>query len=239
MKVIGLIPARMESKRFPGKILTPIHNKPLIGWVIERAKQANLLNGLAVLTDNTEIVRYVQSINCKAIMTPKECQSGTDRIASAVLNHQIDGDAFINIQGDEPLIEPNLINQIAEQLKKNPIVTAVWKNIDFIDYKNPNIVKAVLNKDHYALYFSRAPIPFYRDETPQYFYQHIGIYGYQKDILLKYHHLAKSDLENWEKLEQLRFLDHNIPIKVILTEYKGIGIDTKEDLEKIIKLMKG
>lgn len=245
MVTICLIPARYGSTRFPGKPLAILKNKPIIQHVYERAKASKLINEVFVATDDNRIMEVVKSFGGKAIMTSQNHPSGTDRIAEAVdkllqegYNLQ-DSSIVINLQGDEPLIKIEMIDQLIELMKSenNSIGTLAKKVEKEEDFRNPNIVKVVFDKNGYALYFSRSPIPFDREKfikgfsNNNFMYKHIGIYGYSVKILKNFVSLPQSRLEKIESLEQLRALENGIKIKVSITEYDSFGIDTPEDLE--------
>lgn len=236
IRVCGVIPARYGSTRFPGKALAMLAGKPIIQHVYERCSQAEYLDTILVATDDQRIVDVVEGFGGIAVMTSCGHQSGTDRIAEAVRN--IDCEIVVNIQGDEPLINPAVINLIAGELINNPLVemvTPVTETIDPEEVKNPNIVKAVIDANGYALYFSRYPIPFIRDTQPGKWYKHIGLYGYRKDFLLRFVSYSSSFLENAERLEQLRVLENGHKIKTVVTAYQSIGVDTPADLMEVEK----
>ncbi|HQA03810.1 MAG TPA: 3-deoxy-manno-octulosonate cytidylyltransferase [Thermodesulfovibrio thiophilus] len=251
MVTICIIPARFASTRFPGKPLALLQKKPLIQHVYEKAKISHFIDDVFVATDDERILKCVESFGGKAIITSKIHPSGTDRIAEAVdslikKGYNLEGDSIvINVQGDEPMIKPEMIEQLVKLMKEGYNVdetsqligTLVTKIDDEKIFKNPNIVKAVFDENGYALYFSRSPIPFDRekfikgDSTNNFMYKHIGIYGYTVEILKKFVTLPQSTLEKVESLEQLRALENGIKIKVNITEYDSFGIDTPEDLE--------
>jgi 3-deoxy-manno-octulosonate cytidylyltransferase (CMP-KDO synthetase) len=245
--VVAVIPARYASQRLPGKPLVDLLGKPMIQRVYEQAKRARLLDRVVVATDHQRIVGVVQAFGGDVIMTSADIKSGSDRVAAVA--RVIDGDIFVNVQGDEPLIAPDMIDQavrvVLDDLKAQ--VGTLAKKIDSVaDLQNPSIVKVVVGPDSNALYFSRSTIPFVRDEadqkkwlTHQTFLKHIGIYVFRKEFLLKYSQLPESPLERAERLEQLRILEHGFHIKVGITTYDSIPIDTKEDMEKVIGLLKG
>ncbi|CUS79780.1 3-deoxy-manno-octulosonate cytidylyltransferase [Candidatus Kryptobacter tengchongensis] len=244
--IIAVIPARYASTRFSGKPLADILGKPMIRWVYENAMSSKLVNKVFVATDDERIFDIVKNFGGNAIITPKEIQTGTDRIAYAV--RDLDADIIVNIQGDEPLISGEMIDSAIEPfLNENDIdiSTLAVKINDVENLFNPNVVKVILNKDNFALYFSRSPIPFCRDaQTNEEWlktgihYKHIGIYVYRKDSLLKFVELKRSKLEEAEKLEQLRALENGMKIKVVLIDKDTIGVDTPEDLEKVIRILK-
>jgi len=237
MDVIGIIPARYSSTRFQGKVLADILGKPMIQHVWERAKQAVVLDDLIIACDDERVAKAAEDFGAKIIMTAKGHVSGTDRIIEIV--NPIDVKIVINIQADEPLIHPQMINSVAQALlDDNKISMAtIMKQIDNVkDIDDPNVVKVVIDKNNFALYFSRSPIPCHVKESdirlPVYF-KHIGLYGYTKDFLFIYKNLPVSYLERVERLEQLRVLEEGFRIKVIETKYDTIGVDTPEDLEKV------
>lgn len=242
-KVIGVIPARWGSTRMPGKPLRPILGKPLLHWVIERVRQAELLSDIIVATDDQRICSLAKEVDCNAVMTSDEHPSGTDRVAEAV--EGTTAAAVINIQGDEPLVEPALIDRLAGALVECgtewDMVTAAAMIEKKADIMNPNIVKVVCRKDGGALYFSRSPIPFLRDEVDldeAEYLHHIGIYGYTRPFLERLVAADQCMLERVEKLEQLRALHIGGRIKVLETHRMGIGVDTPADVEKVEKVLR-
>jgi len=241
MKVIGVIPARYESMRLPGKMLREIGGHPLIQLVYENAKEANCLDDLIVATDNEKILQAIEKIGGKAVLTDSNHPSGTDRIIEVIQN--IDCDVVINIQGDEPFLDPKAIDDLVavfgceEDLQ---VATLCFKTTSKEVYEDPHAVKVVFDDEGFALYFSRASIPFYREgEKNKICYKHFGVYGYRKDFLLNFSKLSKSSLEESEKLEQLRILQSGERIKVLQAERDSLGIDTEEDLKEAEKLLKG
>lgn len=237
MDVIGIIPARYSSVRFEGKVLAKICGKPMIQHVWERAKQALMLDDLIIACDNELVEKAAKEFGAKVVMTSKGHPSGTDRISEVI--NPLDVKVVVNIQGDEPLIHPTMIDGVARALLGgNPVsMSTVMKRIEDAQVLNdPNVVKVVVDKSNFALYFSRSAIPFRAAnseiEKPVY-YKHIGLYGYTKDFLFTYRNLPVSNLEKIEKLEQLRVLEEGFRIKVIETKFDTIGVDTPEDLEKV------
>lgn len=229
MKIIGLIPARYASTRFPGKPLIMIDGKPMIQWVYENASKSSSLSDVAVVTDDERIMDAVRNFKGKAIMTKISHQSGTDRCAEAALQFPRAA-AFINIQGDEPRIHPGQIDQVAQLLKQGADLATLARKENRSDLlTDPNIVKVVRNTDGRALYFSRSPIP----ANAENFLIHVGIYGFRSNILQQITHLPISILEQTERLEQLRWLENGYKIQVGLTEHQSISIDTEEDLKKL------
>lgn len=245
--VVAVIPARYASQRLPGKPLIDLLGKPMIQRVYEQAKRARLLDRVVVATDDQRIVGVVQAFGGDVIMTSADIKSGSDRVAAVA--RVIDGDIFVNVQGDEPLIAPHMIDQAVRVVlddREAQVGTLVKKIDSLADLQNPSIVKVVVGPDSNALYFSRSTIPFVRDEADQEkwlahqtFLKHIGIYVFRKEFLLKYSQLRESPLERAERLEQLRILEHGFHIKVGITNYDSIPVDTKEDVKKVMRLLKG
>jgi len=237
MKIIGIIPARYSATRLPGKPLADICGKPLIQYVYEQARKSKLLEDVIVATDDERILKAVEGFGGKAVMTSPTHPSGTDRCAEVA--RQIDCDFVINIQGDEPLIPPQVIDKVAEALMESdeeiPMTSAATL-ANKEERENSNVVKVVTDQKGIALYFSRSPIPFYRNPVAPTL-RHIGIYGYRKDFLLKFVSLPQTPLEKTESLEQLRALEHGFKIKIVLVDYSPVGVDTPEDLERVRKLL--
>lgn len=235
--VFAAIPARFDSTRLPGKPLRDILGKPMIQRVYEQVRKAKGIDRIVVLTDDERIAEVVRGFRGEVQMTPRECESGTDRIAWAA--REWDADAVVNIQGDEPLIDPEVISKVATHLSMHlddPIVTlATAASPD--DLENPNAVKVVLDRDGYALYFSRSQIPYPRRAGVAPSWRHVGLYGYQLETLLELATLPPSPLELAESLEQLRALHHGISIRVLEVRNAMPGVDTEEDLRRIEELM--
>jgi len=232
-----IIPARLKSTRLPNKMILDICGKSLIQRVYEQAKKSNA-DEVIVATDNIQIIKIIEKIGGVAILTSESHQSGTDRIAEAVQN--LDLDFIVNLQGDEPLIDPQIINQILNLAGKVEFASAMRIINNLADLNNPNIVKVITDKFDNAIYFSRSPIPFNRDSLLNLdYFQHIGIYGYSRSFLEIYSKLQETKLEKIEKLEQLRAIENGYKIKMITTEYKSIGVDTFEDLESVRKIICG
>lgn len=236
MKFLGVIPARYSSTRLEGKPLRKIKNKSMVEWVYKRSLNS-LLDELVVATDDERIYNEVINFGGKAIMTDKNHENGTARIAE-VCKKMPEYDVVINIQGDEPLIESSIINKLIEAFKReNSLEMATLKHQlrDKNEIENPNNVKVICDKNDYALYFSRSVIPFPREKKLDIkYYKHIGIYAYKRDFVIKYCKMPKSKLEQIESLEQLRVLENSYKIKVLETNKELIGVDTEEDLKKVI-----
>lgn len=236
MDVIGVIPARYSSTRLAGKVLADIMGKPMLQHVWERAKLSRMLDDLIIACDDEVIRKVAIEFGAKAVMTSREHTCGTDRISEVV--NPLDVKIIVNIQGDEPLIHPMMIDSVARALLENRslnMATVMKRITDTAQVSDPNVVKVVVDKDNFALYFSRAPIPYLAagsqmDQVT--YYKHIGLYAYTKDFLFTYKNLPVSNLEKAEKLEQLRVLAEGFRIKVIETKFDTVGVDTPEDLER-------
>lgn len=240
-KVVGVIPARWASTRLPGKSLLPICGKPLIQWVVERVKRAKCLDGIMVATDDKRIADVVESLGVQAVMTRIDHPSGTDRVAEAV--SCAGADVIVNIQGDEPMINPILIDDLAGIMTSNKdwdMATAAVPIHEDADLNNPSVVKVVWDENHRALYFSRSVIPFVRDNDAEgvIHWRHIGIYAYANAFLEKLVATPPCELELAEKLEQLRALYIGGKMAVSETESAGICVDTPADAQKAEKIMR-
>lgn len=265
MSAIVIIPARYDSTRFPGKPLSLLKGKTLIQHVYENSQGAHLVEDVIVATDSETIFEKVLSFGGKAVMTDRSHPSGTDRIAEVATS--MDYDIIVNVQGDEPLIRPQMIDDVIALLddERASIGTLIKKITDTGEIMDPNIVKVVFDKDGFALYFSRSPIPYHRDEwkslkdlvtsnelrvtsgkhdthhlslvTCHYCYKHIGIYSYRREVLLALSRMEPTELEKREKLEQLRALENRMTIKIQETFFETFGVDTPEDLERVEKCL--
>ena len=236
MTAIGVIPARWSSTRLPGKILADIAGKPMLQHVWERAKKAAKLSDVIVACDESHVYEVARSFGANALMTRRDHPSGSDRVAEAI--GAFPADIAVNIQGDEPFIDPSLIDALVDSLCKDPdavMVTAVKPFTNRVDFLNPNMVKVVTDRNQNALYFSRAAIPFHRDGDVvdhSHYLRHLGIYAYRRQFLLDLCRWPKSFLEQEECLEQLRVLEQGYRIKTVRTDCDTIGVDTPEDLIK-------
>ena len=244
MKIVGIVPARYASTRFPGKSLALIAGKPLIQHVVERCQQAKSLGEIIVATDDPRIAAVAKKF-CRVEMTRPEHPSGTDRIAEAVA--RCDCDAVVNIQGDEPLMDPAVIDAVAGALAQNEMATAATPVKNPAEYDNPNVVKVVVNAAGRALYFSRRTIPYLREAASGSvseqlaafpFLKHLGIYGYRRETLLRLVKFPVSPLEAAEKLEQLRALENGIGIAVVKVDYDSVGVDVPEDAARVEALLR-
>jgi len=255
-----IIPARYDSTRFPGKPLSLLKGKTLIQHVYENSKGAHFIDDVIVATDSEEILEKVRSFGGRAVMTDKKHPSGTDRIAEVAAS--MDYEIVVNVQADEPLIRPQMIDDVILLLndERASIGTLIKRITDPREVVDPNVVKVVFSKDGFALYFSRSPIPFHRDEwnTPSltlpprgggqgrgggselqtlHFYKHVGIYSYRREALLALSGMEPTELEKRERLEQLRALENGMMIKVKETFFETFGVDTPEDLERVEKCL--
>jgi 3-deoxy-manno-octulosonate cytidylyltransferase (CMP-KDO synthetase) len=250
LKIIGIIPARFQSSRFPGKPLVDLAGKPMIQWVWEQAKKARSLDAVLVATDDARIAKVVRSFGGEAVMTPVSCATGTDRIALAARKYN--PGIVVNIQGDEPLLPPSLIDQLVTLLLKNPsaaMATLCHPFMDQAEWRNPNVVKIAMDLKGQALYFSRSPIPFPRNvnlgahgHAPlrgnSNFAKHIGLYAYRAWFLREFTRLKPTPLEKLECLEQLRALENGYAIQVGWTKHTTIAVDTPRDAAAARKILK-
>lgn len=243
MNAIGVIPARYKSTRFEGKVLAEICGRPMIQYVWEAAKKASTLEDVIIACDDERVLNAVIAFGGKAVLTAKLHQSGTDRISEVV--NPIDVKVVVNIQADEPLLHPSMIDDITRPLLEDPAInmaTLIKRIEDEEELKNANIVKVVKDRHDFALYFSRFSIPYIRQASNKtkkpVFYKHIGLYSYTKDFLFTFTHLLPSDLENAEALEQLRVLENGYRIKVVETNFDTIGVDTPEDIARVERILK-
>jgi 3-deoxy-manno-octulosonate cytidylyltransferase (CMP-KDO synthetase) len=241
MKIIAVIPARYASTRFPAKLMQDLGGKTVISRTYEAAVSTNLFDDVFVVTDSELIYKEIISNGGKAIMSIKEHESGSDRIAEAIEN--MDVDLVINVQGDEPFIDKKPLEELIKVFKKDvekkvDLGSLMFQITDKEEINNPNNVKVITDQEGFALYFSRSVIPFPRDENAGVRYmKHIGIYAFRKQALLDFYSLPMLSLEASEKLEQLRYLEYGKRIKMVETTHGSIGIDTEEDLEKARKLI--
>ncbi len=230
----GIIPVRYQSSRFPGKPLATIAGKYLVQWVYEQAKQAKFLKRLIIATDDDRIYTASQNFGAEAYITSPHHQTGTERVAEVA--KKLETPVIINIQGDEPLVRGEMIDRLIRTLQDEsiPMATLAAKVTDLNLQRDKDIVKVVLDKKGYALYFSRSPVPF---QSTDHFWQHIGIYGYQKEFLLKFQELPFSWLEKSEGLEQLRALENGYKIKIVKIASPTLSVDTPEDIIKVEKFI--
>jgi len=240
--VLAIIPARFASTRLPGKPLATIAGKPMIQHVVERVRQAQLIKSILVATDDERIKKAVEDFGAKAILTRADHRTGTDRVAE-VATHVV-ADYYVNIQGDEPLIDPATVDLVVSEMLEDETVqiatpcSAITVPNEIMD---PNVVKVVSDFDGNALYFSRAPIPWVRDTGTSIVARHckhIGLYGFRRDALLEFPTLPPGELEHVEQLEQLRWLENGFRIRVVETEYDAVSVDVPADIERIEKILR-
>lgn len=240
MKIAAVIPARYDSKRFAGKPLVSIAGMSMIERVYRQVEKANRFttSQIIVATDDDRIANEVKQFGGRVQLTSKDHKSGTDRIWEVIENNNFD--AIINIQGDEPLISDKLISEIYKHLEGGlaDIITAAYFNKSYQDFISENTVKVVFDKNHNALYFSRSPLPFHKKKHFKGFFHHIGIYGYLKNILGLFVKLPPSNLEALEKLEQLRFLENNLNLHVLESDYKSLAVDEPQDVKRVEDFLK-
>ncbi len=232
-KAVAVIPARMAATRLPGKPLLDICGKPMIQWVYERAANAQLVDRVIVATPDAQIIEAVESFGGVAVMTSPDHRSGTDRLAEVAAN--LDDRAVVNVQGDEPLIEPDAIDALINGfLSSGAEMASLMREISHEDAQNPNLVKVVTDLGKYAIYFSRAPIPYVRGNGyAMPIYGHVGLYAYTRDMLTRLANLPPTPLEKAESLEQLRALENGFKIFMVETGFSPAGVDTLEDLERV------
>ena len=232
MIIVAAIPARYAATRFPGKLMQMLGNKTIIRHVYDNTVSTGLFNDVFVVTDSDIIYKEIKDGGGKVIMSKKEHESGSDRIAEAIAEMNID--VIVNVQGDEPFIKKEPLEKLVHLFNDDSIqVASLMRKISKEEAVNPNNVKVVTDRSGYALYFSRSIIPYQREEkmNNEYFL-HVGVYAYKKDALITFTKLPQSQLEKIEKLEQLRYLENGVKIKMAETDYNNIAIDTPEDLEK-------
>lgn len=243
MRIVAIIPARYASSRFPGKALAELCGKPLVQHVVERAGRARLLDEVIVATDDARILGAVEGFGGRAVLTSPDHPSGTDRIAEVASG--LACDLVVNIQGDEPLLDPEMVDRAIRPLLADPALAmgTLARPMGTEEAIDPGKVKVVLDRSGCALYFSRAQIPFFRDGAApagtQPFLLHIGLYVYRREALLRLAALAPTPLEERERLEQLRALEHGMRIRVVVTEHDSFGVDTPADLERVRSMLQG
>ncbi len=236
MKIIAMIPARYDSTRFPGKLMKDLGGKSIISRTYEAARHTELFDEVYVVTDSEAIKNEIERAGGKVVMSKKEHECGSDRIAEAV--EFMDIDIVVNVQGDEPFIKKEPLQAVLEVFKgkdaaRIDLASLMQEVTDWEQISDPNLVKVVVDYQNFALYFSRSPIPYPRDrQSGVRYFKHIGVYAFRKQALMDFYRLPMRSLEATEKLENLRYLEYGKKIKMVETEFKGIGIDTPEDLEK-------
>jgi 3-deoxy-manno-octulosonate cytidylyltransferase (CMP-KDO synthetase) len=243
MNTVAIIPARLASTRLPRKVLADICGKPLVQHVWERVSQVKHIDQIIVATDAPEVAQVVVRFGGQALLTDPACQSGTERIAS--LLSQVEADLILNVQGDEPLVDPAMLEALVSAWQAAPcdLITPVYRISSVEELTNPNVVKVARAQDGRALYFSRSRIPYVRDAAQekwlerQPFWGHIGVYGYRPTVLEKYAQLPSSSLQSAESLEQLRFMEAGYTFQTFETTYRSVAVDTIEDLEKVRRIL--
>jgi 3-deoxy-manno-octulosonate cytidylyltransferase (CMP-KDO synthetase) len=243
MRAIAVIPARLDSTRLPRKILADIGGKPLLQHVWQRVSAARDLADILIAADSEEVLDVVAGWGGRAVLTDPACQSGTERIASVL--DQLDADLILNVQGDEPLVDPEMLDALVARWGSAPcdLITPVYRITSMEDLRNPNIVKVARGRDGRALYFSRSPIPYVRDWPVeawlehQAFWGHVGVYGYRRQVLAHYSDLPSSPLQRAESLEQIRYLEAGYVFQTIETGYHPIAVDTAQDLEQVRRIL--
>ena len=237
MRSLIVIPARMASTRFPGKPLCDLLGKPMIQWVYERSRASGVAEAVIIATPDHEIIEAAKSFGAEAILTRADHPSGTDRIAE--VSESIRAEVYINVQGDEPLIRPESIRACAEPLLGDSLVSmgSVYGRCEPEEHDSPAVVKVVTDWQGYALYFSRYAIPFPRNERTEPVKKHVGIYAYRHDVLQAFARSSPSPLEQTESLEQLRFLEHGVRIKMSLGEGSELAVDTPEQAEEVRRIL--
>jgi 3-deoxy-manno-octulosonate cytidylyltransferase (CMP-KDO synthetase) len=237
MKTIAVIPARLASTRLPRKMLREIAGKPLVGWVYEAVRSSPFLSDVIVATDSDEILETCRKHGWNVQMTSSAHRSGTERVHE--ISNSVIADVYVNVQGDEPLVRPEQIATLLEVMKNAAVQVGTVKTpCPLEEIRNPNAVKVVTAPDARALYFSRATIPFDRDNSDPPYFKHLGLYAYRKAALDLFVSRPESALEKTERLEQLRFLENGIPIYVGETPFDSVGVDTEEDLQRVTEILK-
>jgi 3-deoxy-manno-octulosonate cytidylyltransferase (CMP-KDO synthetase) len=236
LSTLAVIPARLASTRLPRKVLREIADRPMLAWVYDAARACPALDQVLIATDSEEVMRLCEANAWPAMLTSQELASGSDRVHAVAQLHP--ADIYVNIQGDEPLLHPNHITALLNPFADRSVQVTTLKTLcNPDDIANPNAVKVVTTPQHRALYFSRATIPYDRESSGAPIFKHLGLYAYRAAALNRFHSLAPSPLELTERLEQLRFLEHDIPIHVAETAHDTIGVDTEEDLQRVERIL--
>lgn len=237
MKKIAMIPARLAATRFPAKLMQPLGDKSVIATVYTNTQKTGLFDAVTVVTDSEVIYREIQSIGGHAVMSKKEHESGTDRIAEAAAG--MDVDVIVNVQGDTPFIRREPLEKLVHAFEDESVqVASIMQVLDAAQVENPNHVKVCVDKRNNALFFSRSVIPYPRNtKVPIVYYKHIGVYAFRKQALLRFTGWPVSTLEDVEKLEQMRYLENGVPLRMVETDFTSVEIDTPEDLEKAVRLL--
>ena len=236
-KIVGIIPARWHSSRFPGKPLTNILGKSLICRTLENAKQCRTLDAVAVATDDRRIFDHAKELGCDVFMTCPSCPTGSDRVWQVVDTHFPEAEIIVNIQGDEPCLDPAVVDLLVAQLQQNHeahLTTPITRIQDSQMVENGSVVKCVFDQRGKALYFSRSPIPFFQKKSEEsVYFRHLGVYCFRREALRQYVHLEKTPLQQSEDLEQLKMLENGLPIHVCIVEEQATGVDRPEDVKMV------
>lgn len=233
MKILCIIPSRIGSTRLPRKALLPIQGKPMVQWVYENAKKCPIINDIIVATDSQDIAEVIQKINGNVVFTPADLATGSDRVAYVA--KKLDADIIINLQGDEPFVKASMLKQLVSPYLKGerPLMTTLaYPLLNKDEYANPNIVKVLVDKNQDAIYFSRSPIPYFKNSIEVPVYHHIGLYAFQREFLLNFTSLPQTPLEKAEALEQLRAIEQGYKIRVCLTSESTLEINTPSEYEQ-------
>ena len=240
-KIVGVIPARWQSSRFPGKPLADILGKSLIQRTYENASRSKSLDALVIATDDQRIFDHAQSFGAEIFMTSPACPAGTDRVWEVIEKHFPEAEIVVNIQGDEPCLDPEVVDRLVAKMRHLPesvLITPVAQILDPHLISSTRVVKCVFDKGGKALYFSRSPIPFAQNALLiHHYYRHLGIYCFRREALCQYVLLEKTPLQEREDLEQLKMLENGFPIHVCIVEDQAIGVDTPEDIKMVINLL--
>lgn len=233
-KAVVIIPSRFQSSRFAGKPLAPILGKPMIQWVYEGVRQARLVDRILIATDDERIFEAARGFGAEVVMTEAKHRSGTDRVAEVAAS--VETSLVVNVQGDEPLVDGDMLDFLIQVLEEEPIDMAslMVRREDMEFFADPNLVKVVVDREGFALYFSRAPLPF---GAKDFFYQHIGVYGYRRNFLLRYVQMRRSRLEESENLEQLRALENGCRIRMVEVDRPTLSVDTPADIIRVESLL--
>ncbi|MBS0624385.1 MAG: 3-deoxy-manno-octulosonate cytidylyltransferase [Verrucomicrobia bacterium] len=240
LKTVAIIPARLKSKRFPGKVLTNIAGKSLLRRTYDQVRQCDMLSKIIIAADDPTVMQHAQDFGAEVVMTDPSHPTGTHRVAAAVQQLALDADIVVNVQADEPCLDPNVLNVLVRHLYQHPeacITTPVSRIHDPEEALGPSCVKCVFDRQGRALYFSRAPIPYAQHERRVPYYRHLGVYCFRKQALLDFAAMTPTPLQQTEDLEQLKILEHGYPLHVCLVESSSAGVDTPEDVKKVEALL--
>jgi 3-deoxy-manno-octulosonate cytidylyltransferase (CMP-KDO synthetase) len=236
-RVLGVIPARYDSTRFPGKPLAEILGRPMIEWVVEGVRESERIDDILVATDHNKIFETVEETEAEAVMTRSDHSSGSDRVAAAVADRE--AELIVNIQGDEPLIDGSTLDRGVRSMQENPeaAMGSFMAPLNDEEAEDPDVVKVVVDRNQFALYFSRSPVPYSRDTSPER-YQHVGIYLFRREFLLEYSQMDPTPLEQAEGLEQLRALENGRKITMVEIDEPTVGVDRPEDVGTVEEILR-